>query len=115
MCIIANSSLRKLVPVLMVIIICLALSSCSQPSSNSSDIEDERASDIENTPIRVTGDLHDSTILEYGVKTAHGYYDIIQWPSNMMPEDHGYIWYGNLVYIDYATCQRIILCNRMCT
>ena len=56
-------------------------------------------------PIRVTGDLHDSTILEHGAKTQHGYYEILQWAGDMLPDGSSkYSCYGNIVYTDYGRC-----------
>ena len=58
-------------------------------------------------PIRVTGDLHDSMILEHGAKTQHGYYEIIQWVGDMLPEGSSKsLCYGNIVYTDYSSCKR---------
>ena len=63
-------------------------------------------------PIRVTGDLHDSMILEHGAKTQHGYYEIIQWVGDMLPEGSSKsLCYGNIVYTDYSSCKRVYLCN----
>jgi hypothetical protein len=62
-------------------------------------------------PIRVTGDLHDSPVYERGAKTSKGYYEIMRWQEDMMPEGHGHIYYGNILYTDYETCRRVYLCN----
>ena len=104
--------LRKIVSLLLTAVMCMTLVSCKDAERNDeAEPQDEQVPEVQYLPIRVTGSLHDSRILEYGAKTAHGYYEIIYWDGSMLPEDHGYKGYGNIAYTDYATCQRVILCN----
>lgn len=101
----------KVISLLVALIMCMTLVSCSSTEKHDAEQPDGKVPDTDYLPIRVTGSLHDGTYLEYGAKTSHGYYEIIPWDLSMYPEDHGYTAYGNLVYTDYATCQRIFLCN----
>lgn len=103
--------LGKFVTACLVIAICLMNVSCEVDDKRSPSSGDNETVDINSSLIRVTGDLHDGRVLEYGAKTSNGYYDIVMWPEDMMPENHGYTWYGNIVYTDYDTCQRVFLCN----
>lgn len=75
------------------------------------ELSDEIGPKTEYLPIRVTGDLHDSVVLEHGAKTKHGYYEVISWPPDMLPQSEGETLYGNIVYTDYDTCRRVYLCN----
>ena len=106
---------RKIVSLIVTVLMCMALVSCKNSAGEEPDSrtepQDDPVPEIQYLPIRVTGSLHDSMALEYGAKTAHGYYEIIDWPDFMLPADHGYTRYGNIVYTDYATCQKVFLCN----
>ena len=72
---------------------------------------DEEPDPRTHMPIRVTGNLHNNLVVESGAKTARGYYEILRWPEQMMPENHRYVWYGNILYTDYESQQQIYLCN----
>ena len=100
----------KVITLLVIIMMCMSLVSCGNTDGDNEQA-DNTPTETSHLHIRVTGDLHDGAYLEHGAKTSHGYYEIITWPESMMPEDHGYTWYGNVVYTDYATCQKVFLCN----
>ena len=101
----------KIIVMITMAAICMTLVSCKSDETNVYSPQDEHNDEMEYLPIRVTGSLHDSLALEYGAKTSHGYYEIIDWPDFMLPADHGFTRYGNIVYTDYATCQKNYLCN----
>ena len=44
-------------------------------------------------------------------KTSRGYYAILPWSTDMMPEGTNYV-SGNIVYTDYASKQTYYLCNK---
>lgn len=107
-----KSLIRKIVSLLLATVMCVTLISCKDAERNDeAEPQDEQGPEVQYLPIRVTGSLHDSLALEYGAKTAHGYYEILDWPDLMLPEDHGFTRYGNIVYTDYDTCQKVFLCN----
>ena len=101
----------KAISLLITAMICVTLVSCNNAMEDEAEQHGDKLSEFNCLPIRVTGCLHDGMLLEYGAKTAHGYYEIIPWDRTMLPEDHGYKGYGNIAYTDYATCQRIFLCS----
>lgn len=108
----------KATTIIVLIMIISLFSACS--SNGNDDIpveipeeEIEIAEDPEESKtqlIRVTGNKHDGPYLEYGAKTESGYYELLKWP-NELNKEASLVRTGNIIYTDYATAQRIILCN----
>ncbi len=118
----ANMLLKKIIVVFLIIVITMSAVACGKKSEEPIDYVSETTDSQETSvdegpdpkthmPIRVTGNLHNTLVVESGVKTAHGYYEILMWPEQMMPEDHKYVRYGNILYTDYESLQQIYLCS----